>query len=506
VRITDGAIVAAATLSSRYITDRFLPDKAIDLIDESASRLRIEIDSLPTEIDELERSSLKLEIEKRALAKEKDVASRERLSEIERELAELKERVDGMKASWQREKELIARIRSLKEETEAAREAAERAERDADLERAAQLRYGELPRLSEELEQASEALKSHQAEHGSLLAEEVTEEAVAEVVGRWTGIPVARLLEGEKAKLLGMEARLRARVVGQDEAVVAVATAVRRARAGLKDPNRPVGSFLFLGPTGVGKTELARALAEFLFDDERAMVRLDMSEYMEKHAVARMIGAPPGYVGHEEGGQLTEAVRRRPYSVVLLDEVEKAHSDVFNVLLQILDDGRLTDGKGRTVDFRNTVVIMTSNIASQVIAEFSEGERERMLEHVQHELKAHFRPEFLNRVDEVLVFHRLGLEHMRAIVDIQLGRLNALLADRHITIEADEPALEFLAREGYDPDFGARPLKRTIQRLVQDPLAAMVLAGEVADGDTVRLEVRDGALRLAARREDTPAT
>jgi ATP-dependent Clp protease ATP-binding subunit ClpB len=504
VRITDGAIVAAATLSSRYITDRFLPDKAIDLIDESASRLRIEIDSLPTEIDALERSSLKLEIEKRALAKEKDRASRERLGEIERELAELRERVDAMKASWQREKELIARIRTLKEQTESSREAAERAERDGDLERAAKLRYGDLPRLAEELQQASEALKSHQTEHGSLLAEEVTEEAVAEVVARWTGIPVAKLLEGEKAKLLAMEDRLRARVVGQEDAVVAVATAVRRARAGLKDPNRPVGSFLFLGPTGVGKTELARALAEFLFDDDRAMVRLDMSEYMEKHAVARMIGAPPGYVGHEEGGQLTEAVRRRPYGVVLLDEVEKAHPDVFNVLLQILDDGRLTDGKGRTVDFRNAVVIMTSNIASHVIQEFGEDRREAMLEHVQRELKARFRPEFLNRVDEVLVFHRLGLEHMRAIVEIQLARLNALLAERRITVEADSGALDLLARDGYDPDFGARPLKRSIQRLVQDPLARMVLAGEVADGDAVMLAVRAGALVLERLQESQP--
>jgi ATP-dependent Clp protease ATP-binding subunit ClpB len=496
VRITDAAIVAAATLSARYITDRFLPDKAIDLIDEASSRLRMEIDSLPAEIDELERTALKLEIEKRALAKESDPASVERLATIEGELAELKERVGAMKASWQREKELIGRIRAVKEEAENAREAAERAERDGDLERAAQLRYGELVRLGRELGQASAALKAHQKEHGTFLAEEVTEEAVAEVVGRWTGIPVARLLEGEKAKLLGMEERLKGRVVGQDEAVAAVATAVRRARAGLKDPNRPVGSFLFLGPTGVGKTELARALADFLFDDERAMVRLDMSEYMEKHSVARMIGAPPGYVGHEEGGQLTEAVRRRPYSVVLLDEIEKAHGDVFNVLLQILDDGRLTDGKGRTVDFRNAVVIMTSNIASQVIQEFSEGERDRMLELVQRELKAQFRPEFLNRVDEVLVFHRLGAEHMRAIVRIQLERLNRVLAERRISVEADDAALEFLSHAGYEPEFGARPLKRAIQRLVQDPLARMVLAGQVGDGDAVRLTVRDGDLTL----------
>jgi len=501
VRITDAAIVAAATLSSRYITDRFLPDKAIDLVDEAASRLRIEIDSLPTEIDELERNALRLEIEKRALAKESDRSSKDRLSEIERDLAELKERIATMKASWQKEKELIAAIRKAKEEVESTKEAAERAQRDGDLERAAQLRYGEQVRLEKELERATSALKEHQTARGSLLAEEVTEEAIAEVVGRWTGIPVSKLLEGEKAKLLQMEERLAARVVGQEEAVVAVATAVRRARAGLKDPNRPVGSFLFLGPTGVGKTELARALAEFLFDDERAMVRLDMSEYMEKHAVARMIGAPPGYVGYEEGGQLTEAVRRRPYSVVLLDEVEKAHGDVFNVLLQLLDDGRLTDGKGRTVDFRNTVVIMTSNIASDVIANFTEAQRESMLEMVQRELKAHFRPEFLNRVDEVLVFHRLQPGHMRAIVSIQLARLNRLLAERGIRVDADEQALDFLAREGYDPDFGARPLKRTIQRLVQDPLARMVLAGEVADGDTVSLGVKEDVLTLAPHRE-----
>ena len=499
VRITDGALVAAATLSSRYITDRFLPDKAIDLVDEAASRLRIEIDSLPTDIDELERISLKLEIERRALGKERDAASKERLAEIEGELAELKERVEGMKAQWQREKELIERIRTLKEAVETAREEAERAERGGDLERAAQLRYGELVRLDGELGQASEALRGHQEEHGTLLAEEVTEEAIAEVVGRWTGIPVSRLLEGEKAKLLEMEDRLRQRVVGQNDAVLAVATAVRRARAGLKDPGRPVGSFLFLGPTGVGKTELARALAEFLFDDEKAMVRLDMSEYMEKHTVSRMIGAPPGYVGYDEGGQLTEAVRRRPYSVVLLDEVEKAHPDVFNVLLQLLDDGRLTDGKGRTVDFRNTVVIMTSNIASEVVHDFSESQRDAMLDRVHAELKRRFRPEFLNRIDEVLVFHRLGEEHMKAIVEIQLARLNELLADRHIVVEADEAALAYLAHEGYDPDFGARPLKRTIQRLVQDPLARMVLAGEVADGDTVSVSAGEGGLTLATR-------
>ncbi|MFZ5803434.1 MAG: ATP-dependent chaperone ClpB [Acidobacteriota bacterium] len=496
VRITDGALVAAAQLSHRYITDRYLPDKAIDLIDEAASRLRIEIDSLPTEIDQKERALVKLEIEKRALAKESDPQAQERRAQVEKAIAELSEEIAGMKASWQREKQLIARIRELKERLETLREAAERAEREGDLERAAQLRYGEIPATQKELARASDELKAHQQTHGTFLAEEVTEEAVAQVVARWTGIPVAKLLESEKSKLLAMETRLRQRVVGQDEAIRAVSEAVRRARAGLKDPNRPVGSFLFLGPTGVGKTELARALAEFLFDDERAMVRLDMSEYMEKHSVARMIGAPPGYVGHEEGGQLTEAVRRRPYSVVLLDEVEKAHPDVFNVLLQILDDGRLTDGKGRTVDFRNTVIIMTSNIASHIIGSFSEADRERMMAAVEAELKRTFRPEFLNRIDEVLVFHKLSMEHLRQIVRIQLSRLNQLLADRRIHIEADDAALEFLAREGYDPEFGARPLKRTIQRLVQDPLARMILAGEVQDGDTVALTVEDGQLVL----------
>ncbi|MDW7966650.1 MAG: AAA family ATPase [Thermoanaerobaculum sp.] len=496
VRITDGALVAAAQLSHRYITDRFLPDKAIDLIDEAASRLRIEIDSLPTEIDQKERALVKLEIERRALAKETDPHAKERLAQVEAAVAELSEEIARMKASWQREKQLIGRIRQLKERLEAVREAAERAEREGELERAAQLRYGEMPALGRELAQASEELKAHQQAHGTFLAEEVTEEAVAQVVAKWTGIPVAKLLESEKSKLLAMEERLRQRVVGQDEAIAAVSEAVRRARAGLKDPNRPVGSFLFLGPTGVGKTELARALAEFLFDDERAMVRLDMSEYMEKHSVARMIGAPPGYVGHEEGGQLTEAVRRRPYSVVLLDEVEKAHPDVFNILLQILDDGRLTDGKGRTVDFRNTVVIMTSNIASQTIAALGQQDRERLWAAVQAELKRTFRPEFLNRVDKILLFRQLTLDHLRQIVRLQLDRLSQLLADRRVQIQADGEALEFLAREGYDPEYGARPLKRTIQRLVQDPLARMLLAGRVQEGDTVLLTVREGRLVL----------
>jgi len=497
VRIADAALVAAATLSQRYITDRFLPDKAIDLVDEAASRLRIEIDSLPTEIDQLERRSVQLDIERRALAKEKDKASKERRTAIEAELAELKEEISGMKAHWQTEKDLISIIQERKEQHEEVREAAARAERDGELERAAQLRYGDLPRLDNELDEASEALKLHQAEHGTMLAEEVGEEDIARTVSRWSGIPVSRLLEGEKEKLIQMEERIEERVVGQDDAVRAVASAVRRARAGLKDPNRPIGSFLFLGPTGVGKTELARALAEFLFDDERAMVRIDMSEYMEKHAVSRMIGAPPGYIGHDEGGQLTEAVRRRPYSVVLLDEIEKAHPDVFNVLLQLLDDGRLTDGKGRTVDFRNTVVIMTSNIASSVIRELPESERERMKTLVHAELKQHFRPEFLNRVDEVLVFHRLDEAHMEAIVRIQLDRFNGLLAQQGLRVEASDDAVGVLARHGFDPDFGARPLKRAIQQLVQDPLANLLLAGELGPDQTIRLEVDDGELVLS---------
>ena len=497
VRIADSALVAAASLSNRYITDRFLPDKAIDLVDEAASRLRIEIDSLPTEIDQLERRSVQLEIERRALAKEKDNASKERRKIIDSELAELREKTSGMKAQWQKEKELISTIQGLKEHLEESREAAERAERDGDLEKAAQLRYGDLPAVQQKLEAASAALKLHQDEHGTMLAEEVAEEDIARTVSRWSGIPVASLLEGEKEKLLQMEDRIGERVVGQDDAVRAVAAAVRRARAGLKDPNRPIGSFLFLGPTGVGKTELARSLAEFLFDDERAMVRIDMSEYMEKHSVSRMIGAPPGYVGHDEGGQLTEAVRRRPYSVVLLDEIEKAHPDVFNVLLQLLDDGRLTDGKGRTVDFRNTVVIMTSNIASSVIQELPESERDRMKALVNAELKHHFRPEFLNRVDEVLIFHKLDEAHMESIVRIQLARFNELLAQQGLAVEATDDAARLLARHGFDPDFGARPLKRAIQHLVQDPLANLVLSGEVGPDQTIRLEVKNGELILS---------
>jgi ATP-dependent Clp protease ATP-binding subunit ClpB len=496
VRIADTALVAAAALSNRYITDRFLPDKAIDLVDEAASRLRIEIDSMPTEIDQLDRRALQLEIEKRALAKEKDKSSKERRAAIEEELGGLKEEISGLKAQWQKEKELISRLQEIKERIEETREAADRAERDGDLERAAELRYGELVSLEKALQEASETLKAHQNEHGTMLAEEVGEEDIARSVSKWTGIPVSRLLEGEKDKLLHMEERIAERVVGQGDAVAAVAAAVRRARAGLKDPNRPIGSFLFLGPTGVGKTEVARALAEFLFDNERAMIRIDMSEYMEKHSVARMIGAPPGYVGYDEGGQLTEAVRRRPYSVLLFDEIEKAHPDVFNVLLQLLDEGRLTDGKGRTVDFRNTVVIMTSNIASTVIQDLPESERDRMTTLVEAELKQHFRPEFLNRIDETLIFHRLSEEEVEKIVHIQLAILNRLLADQGLSIEAIGAAAALLAHEGFDPDFGARPLKRTIQRLVQDPLARMVLSGEVGPGTRILLDVDDGTLIL----------
>jgi ATP-dependent Clp protease ATP-binding subunit ClpB len=508
VRIADTALVAAAALSNRYITDRFLPDKAIDLVDEAGSRLRIEIDSMPTEIDQLDRRALQLEIEKRALAKEKDKSSKERRASIEEELGGLKEEISGLKAQWQKEKELISRLQELKERLEETREAADRAQRDGDLERAAQLRYGELVSIEKELGEASDALKAHQTEHGTMLAEEVGEEDIARSVSKWTGIPVSRLLEGEKDKLLHMEDRIAERVVGQEDAVTAVAAAVRRARAGLKDPNRPIGSFLFLGPTGVGKTEVARALAEFLFDDERAMVRIDMSEYMEKHAVARMIGAPPGYVGYDEGGQLTEAVRRRPYSVLLFDEIEKAHPDVFNVLLQLLDEGRLTDGKGRTVDFRNTVVIMTSNIASKVIQGLPESERDRMTNLVEAELKQHFRPEFLNRIDEILIFHRLSEEEVGKIVHIQLANLNRLLADQGLEVGATDAAARFLAHEGFDPDFGARPLKRTIQRLVQDPIARMVLAGEVGPGTRILLDVDGEELvlsALAAAKEDPEA-
>ena len=488
VRIQDAALVAAAVLSDRYVTGRFLPDKAIDLVDESASRLRIEIDSMPMEIDVLDRRAKQLEIEKAALAKETDEPSRERLRRIEEELASLHEDMDGMKAHWEQEKAAIDQIRSLKAEIESVRGEAERAERDADLGRAAELRYGRLVDLERRLTESNEQLNELQRER-KFLKEEVDEEDIAEVVGRWTGIPVARLMEGEVAKLVRMEDSLHRRVVGQDEAVAAVSNAIRRARSGLSDPNRPIGSFIFLGPTGVGKTELARALAEFLFDDERAMVRLDMSEYMEKHSVSRLVGAPPGYVGYEEGGQLTEAVRRRPYSVILLDEIEKAHPDVFNVLLQILDDGRVTDSQGRTVDFKNSVVIMTSNLGSQWILAADETEA-GMEEKVLATVRDHFKPEFLNRVDEIIVFHRLDRTHLATIVGIQLEHLRSRLADRGIGLTVRDDALEYLASAGYDPAYGARPLKRLIQKEIENVLAVRLLEGDFHDGDVVEV-VRD---------------
>ena len=494
VRIKDEALVAAAILSDRYVSGRFLPDKAIDLIDEAASRLRIEIDSMPTEIDEVDRRIRQLEIERAALQRETDEPSRERLGKLEQELADLNERTMAMRAHWDREKEHIDRIRALKSEIEDARAEAERAERDADLQRAAELRYGRLVELEKRLEEENRLLEEVQAER-RMLKEEVDDDDIAEVVSAWTGIPVSRLLEGEVAKLVRMEEALHERVVGQDEAVTAVANAIRRARAGLSDPNRPIGSFIFLGPTGVGKTELARALAEFLFDDERAMVRIDMSEYQERHAVARLIGAPPGYVGYEEGGQLSEAVRRRPYTVVLLDEIEKAHPDAFNVLLQVLDDGRLTDGQGRTVDFRNTVLIMTSNLGSRWFFDETIAPQERR-ERVRQELHASFRPEFLNRVDETIVFEPLDKAELAAIVDIQLRALERRLADRRLDIEITEGARAFLADRGYDPAFGARPLKRLIQREIQDPLAMKLLAGEIEEGRTIVVDRHDDGLSI----------
>ena len=495
VRIQDSALVAAATLSHRYIADRFLPDKAIDLMDEAASRLRIEIDSLPTEIDEVERRIVQLEIERQALKKERDRASRERLEKIERELSDLKERSAAMKAHWQQEKELIGKIRSLKEKIEKTRFEAEEATRAGDLGRAAELRYGTLPALEKDLALQNEKLNALQSKQ-RMLKEEVDAEDVAEVVAKWTGIPVTRMLEGEVEKLLHVEDRLRKRVVGQDEALLLVANAVRRSRAGLGDPRRPMGSFLFMGPTGVGKTELARALAEFLFDDERALIRLDMSEYMEKHTVARLIGAPPGYVGYDEGGQLTEAVRRRPYAVVLFDEIEKAHPDVFNVLLQVLDDGRLTDGKGRTVDFRNTVLIMTSNVASDLVQEMASrgGDAESLKARLMDALRRTFRPEFLNRIDEIVIFRALGSEEIHKIVDIQLEDLRKRLRERKISIALSPEARDLLAQRGYDPVFGARPLKRTIQRMVENPLAVEVLAGRFHEGDQIRIEVEGETL------------
>jgi len=491
VRIQDAALVAAARLSDRYITGRFLPDKAIDLIDEAASRLRIEIDSVPAELDAVQRRIVQLEIEQQALDPETDPTSAARREAIAEELARLREEASAMRAHWEQEKATITRIREIKEQIETARTELERAEREADLEGAARLKFGTLPELERALEAANAELAAQQATR-RMLKEEVDEEDVAEVVASWTGIPVSRLMEGEVEKLLHMEERLHERVVGQDRAVSAVANALRRARAGLSDPHRPIGSFIFLGPTGVGKTELARALAEFMFDDERAMVRIDMSEYMERHAVARLIGAPPGYVGFEEGGQLTEAVRRRPYAVLLLDEIEKAHPDVFNVLLQLLDDGRLTDGHGRVVDFTNTVVIMTSNVGSQhLVDDLPEDVAE---ERVLAALRDHFRPEFLNRVDEIVVFRRLTQEQLGAIVELQLARLRARLEDRGVTLELTDEARALLAREGYDPAYGARPLKRLVQRKVENPLAQRMLAGEVREGDRVLVDVRGDEL------------
>ena len=482
VRITDGALVAAATLSNRYITDRFLPDKAIDLMDEAASRLRMQVDSKPEELDELDRRLMQLKIEREALKRETDAASRDRLGKLEQELAGLQEKSDAMSAVWKAEKEKLAGGQKLKERLEAARSEEEVAQRRGDLARASQLRYGEIPEL--------EKLISANQDGGRLVNESVTEEGIAAIVSRWTGVPVDKMLEGERAKLLRMEDELRKRVVGQEDALKAVSDAVRRARAGLQDPNRPIGSFLFLGPTGVGKTELTKALASFLFDDDRAMVRIDMSEYMEKHAVSRLIGAPPGYVGYDEGGVLTEAVRRRPYQVILFDEVEKAHEDVFNVLLQVLDDGRLTDGQGRTVDFKNTIIVLTSNLGSEILAAQPDGaDLSLAYKGVMEIVRGHFRPEFLNRLDETVLFRRLQRSDMASIVDIQLVRLRALLADRKITLELDRVATDWLANEGYDPVYGARPLKRVIQRSLQNPLAGAILEGRVKDGEIVQVTV-----------------
>ena len=493
VRIKDSAIVAAATLSNRYITDRFLPDKAIDLIDEAASRLRIEIDSMPAEIDELEHKIIRTEVELEALRKETDEASRERLAKLEKELAAMKEKSREMKAHWQSEKEVIQSIRKVKEELEHVSTEAQQAEREGNLARAAELRYGVANDLKKRLEQAKKKLDDLQADR-KMLKEEVDVEDVAEVVSMWTGIPVSRMMESEREKLIRMEERLSERVVGQKEAIVAVSNAVRRARSGLQDPDRPIGSFIFMGPTGVGKTELARALAEFMFDDEQAMIRIDMSEYMEKHSVARLIGAPPGYVGYEEGGYLTESVRRRPYSVVLFDEIEKAHPEVFNSLLQILDDGRMTDGHGRTVDFKNTIIIMTSNIGSQWIQEMGVSRREEMEKRVMDALRARFKPEFLNRVDDIIVFHNLTPEQLSAIVDIQLKRVQKRLEDKHITLELSDAARAFLAREGYDPVYGARPLKRAIQKRIENPLAMEILKGHFKEGAHILADVSEGKI------------
>jgi len=500
VRITDAAIVAAAVLSNRYITDRFLPDKAIDLIDESASKLRIEIDSLPTELDIVEREIRQLEIEREALRKESDTASKERLGRLERELADLQERARGMRTRWEQEKGALEAIRDIKERMEQVRHEADRAEQMSDFGRAAELRYGQLNELQRGLEQEQARLVEMQGDH-PLLKEEVGAEDIAEVVSRWSGVPLNKMLEGEMQKLLRIEEDLHNRVVGQDDAINAIANAVRRGRAGLADPNRPIGSFIFLGPTGVGKTEVARALAELLFDDEHSMIRIDMSEYMEKHTVSRLVGAPPGYVGYEEGGQLTEAVRRRPYSVLLLDEIEKAHPDVFNILLQLLEDGRLTDGQGRTVDFRNCVVIMTSNLGSQLIAEVPpEADSttwDRVREAVLAELRTSFRPEFLNRVDDIILFSRLDRAQLRQIVTIQLRGVRDRLAARKLTLSVTEAAVDALAEEGYDPTYGARPVKRVIQRRLQDPIAMAILEGRFSEGDTVAVDANDGQITIS---------
>ena len=505
VKIQDSAIVAAATLSHRYISDRFLPDKAIDLIDEAASRLRIELTSMPQEIDELQRRKTQLQIEKQALSREEAPMARERLGVIETEIAGLQEKIAGLRAQWESEKGVITTITDLKKRVESTREDASRAEREGDLNRAAELRYGTMPQLNTDIEAASAKLAEMQ-KGGALLREEVTDEDIAEIVSKWTGVPVTKMLESELQKLVKMEDRLKLRVIGQEEAITAVSNAVRRSRAGLKDPSRPIGSFIFMGPTGVGKTELARALAGFLFDDDNAMVRIDMSEYMERHAVARLIGAPPGYVGYEEGGQLTEAIRRRPYAVVLFDEIEKAHPEVFNIMLQVLDDGRLTDSKGRVVDFKNAVIIMTSNVGAQFIFEYqksaqSPAQEEEMRRKVDEQLHAHFRPEFLNRIDDVIIFHALDLSHIKRIIEIQLRSLAKLIGDRGLNLEISDAAKDFIAREGYDPAFGARPLKRALQKLIVDPLAIRLLDGTFKTGDTVFVNLSEGKIDLALEPE-----
>jgi ATP-dependent Clp protease ATP-binding subunit ClpB len=492
VRIADNALVAAATLSNRYITDRFLPDKAIDLMDEASSRLRMQVDSKPEELDELDRRLIQLKIEREALKRESDQASRDRLEKLEREIADIEEKSNAMTASWRAETEKVAETQKLKERLDHAKSEVELAQRRGDLQRASELLYGVIPGLQRQIDSAQTK--------GTLVNEAVTAEQIAAVVSRWTGVPVERMLEGERSKLLRMEDELRKRVVGQEDALRHVANSVRRARAGLSDPNRPIGSFLFLGPTGVGKTELTKALAGFLFDDDRAMIRIDMSEFMEKHAVARLIGAPPGYVGYEEGGVLTEAVRRRPYQVILFDEVEKAHEDVFNVLLQVLDDGRLTDGQGRTVDFRNTIIVLTSNLGSDLLAAQPDGEQTALVQaQVMRVVRDHFRPEFLNRLDEIILFRRLAREDMAAIVDIQLHRLRELLADRKITLDLDRSAMDWLANEGYDPIYGARPLKRVIQRSLQNPLASLLLEGAIHEGETVHISAGVDGLSIAGR-------